>query len=195
MRKVFIVLCLVVGTALATAGNASAQRRVFGGWGAMPYYSGAYYYGDGFNSPYYQGYGYSPGYYNTAPRYGVDPAAYYYAEPAVQMPMTRVNQSFYSAPEPAQQFAAVTVVVPTADTQVWFGDTAMTQQGTQRLFHSPSLQPGKSFIYTIKARWMENGQPVERERQVTVQAGQKVTVNFRDNSGEAAPAPDAIRRN
>jgi uncharacterized protein (TIGR03000 family) len=195
MRKAFVVLSLVVVTALATAGNANAQRRVFGGWGTMPSYSGAYYYGDGVYSPYYPGYGYSPGYYNTAPRYGVNPGAYYYTVPAVQMPVTRVGQSFYSGPEPAQQIVTMTMVVPTAEAQVWIGDTPTTQQGTQRLFHSPALEPGKNFIYTIKARWMENGQAVERERRVTVQAGQRITVNFRDNSGEAAPAPAAIRRN
>jgi uncharacterized protein (TIGR03000 family) len=193
MRKAFIVLTLVVVTALATAGNANAQRRVFGGWGSMPYYSNSYYYGDGGYGLYSQGYGY--GYYNTAPRYAVNPAAYYYAEPAVQMPMTRVGQSFYSGPEPPQQVVTLTVVVPTVEAQVWIGDSPTTQQGTQRLFHSPALEPGKNFIYTIKARWMENGQAVERERQVTVQAGERIMVNFRESPGEAAPAPAAIRRN
>jgi uncharacterized protein (TIGR03000 family) len=200
MRKALIVLTLVVVTALASAGTANAQRRGYGGWGSMPYsYGGNSYYSQSYYgySPYYRGYGYgySPGYYYATPTYAVNPLSYYYATPAVQTPMTRVDQSFYSGPEAAQQFATLTVVVPTADAQLWFGDTAMTQQGTQRVFQSPALEQGKNFTYTIKARWMENGQAVDRQRQVNVQAGQRVTVNFRDNSGEAAPAPDAIRRN
>jgi len=89
----------------------------------------------------------------------------------------------------------MTVVVPTANAQVWFGDTLTTQQGTERLFHSPALEPGKNFTYTIKARWMENGKAVERDRQVNVQAGQKITVNFRDSPSETAPAPEAAPRN
>ncbi|OAI54212.1 hypothetical protein AYO44_15290 [Planctomycetaceae bacterium SCGC AG-212-F19] len=205
MRKTLIVLTLVVLTVLATAGNASAQRRGFGGgWGSVPYYYGgggyyspSYYYGDRGYSPYYQGanYGYAPSYYYTAPNYAINPTPYYNATPVVQTPIARPSQSFYSGPEGAQQSVVLTVVLPTADAQVWFGDTATTQQGTQRVFQSPALEPGKNFIYTLKARWMENGQAVERERKVTVQAGQRITVNFRDNSGEPAPAPDAIPRN
>jgi uncharacterized protein (TIGR03000 family) len=108
-------------------------------------------------------------------------------------PPARPVQSFYSGPEAAQQAAAVTVVVPTADTQVWFGNTPTTQQGMERLFHSPALEPGKNFTYAIKARWMENGKAVERERQVRVQAGQRITVNFNDMPSETVPAPDAER--
>jgi uncharacterized protein (TIGR03000 family) len=71
----------------------------------------------------------------------------------------------------------------------------MNQAGTVRLFHSPPLEPGKYFTYKIKARWMENGQAVERERQVTFQAGQTVTIDFRDAPKEIGPAPRAIQPN
>lgn len=200
MRKALLILSLVVVTALASAGTASAQRRGYVGWGSAPYYYGGTgyysqsYYGD---RGYYPGYGYSyaPGYYQTTPNYAVNPPSYYYAAPSVQTSMTRVDQSYYSGPQAAQQSVILTVVVPTADAQVWFGDTATTQQGTQRLFQSPALEPGKNFSYTIKARWMDNGQVVDRERKLSVQAGQRVTVNFRDTAAEPAPAPDGIPRN
>ena len=81
------------------------------------------------------------------------------------------------------------MLVPAADAQVWFENNATTQRGMERLFESPPLAPNQNFIYTIKARWMENGQAVNRERRVNVQAGQSVTVNFREKTGENVPPP------
>ena len=92
-------------------------------------------------------------------------------------------------PATEPQSANVTVLVPAADAQVWFEDKATTQQGMERLFQSPPLEPNQDFTYTIKARWMENGQAVTRERQVHVQAGQSVTVDFRENTRENVPPP------
>jgi uncharacterized protein (TIGR03000 family) len=98
----------------------------------------------------------------------------------------QVRQSSYPA---VQDFANVMVLVPTADAQVWFQNTATTQQGMQRLFNSPALAPNEDFTYTIKARWMENGKSVNQERQVHVRAGQDVTVNFRQNRPEGLASP------
>lgn len=198
MRKAMVVLVLVGLAALASAGAANAQRIGFGaynsyfggrgyspyggnGYGYAPNYGG---YGYGFgNGGYYRGYDYAPYYQSYG--YRNAPGNYDYSEPTTR-------QSLYYVPETAPQYAALTIVVPTADAQVWFGDTAMAQRGTVRVFHSPSLETGKRFVYTIKARWMEQGQTVERDRHVDVQAGQRVTVDFR-NSSENAPAPDALR--
>ena len=98
-----------------------------------------------------------------------------------------------------QQSVSVTVLVPAADAQVWFDNRATTQQGMERVFESPPLEPNQNFTYTIKARWTENGQAVNRERRVNVQAGQSVTVNLREKTGENVPPPlprlpDAIPR-
>ena len=80
------------------------------------------------------------------------------------------------------------MLVPVADAQVWFEDTATTLQGMERLFQSPPLESNQTFTYSIKARWMENGQAVTQERRVSVQAGQSITVNFRENQRENVPA-------
>jgi uncharacterized protein (TIGR03000 family) len=72
---------------------------------------------------------------------------------------------------------------------VWFQNQATTEQGMQRLFHSPALTPNQNFTYTIKARWMENGQAVNQERRVNVQAGQSITVSFRASTRENVPLP------
>jgi uncharacterized protein (TIGR03000 family) len=194
MRKAIVVLSLVGVTLVASAGDANAQFRVYGGWwGIRPVYSvgwvnsgyfPAYGYYSSYYRPYSLGYGYSytPYYYSTVPTYAVN------LQPATTLQPTPAE------PERASQFVTMTVVVPTADAQVWFENTPTAQQGTERVFHSPALELGKTFIYTIKARWMENGQPVERERQVKVQAGQKITVNFRHGPGDLVPAPEAAAR-
>jgi len=210
MRRALLVLSLVGVTVVASADDANAQYRGYGGyWGNSPVYSmgwgssgyypqsgyySSYYYGGRGYSPYYQGSGYGD-YYNTVPNYTVNPGLYY-SQPTVQTQPRRVVQSFYSDPERAQQqFVSVTVVVPTATAEVWFENTLTTQQGTQRLFHSPALEPGQNYTYTIKARWMENGKAIERDRQVNVQAGQSIIVNFRDSPSETAPAPAAAPSN
>jgi uncharacterized protein (TIGR03000 family) len=142
-------------------------------------YLGGDYYGDSGYNLLSQGYGYAPNYYGAAPGYA---------------PTTQVRQSYY--PAGVQDFANLTVIVPVTDAQVWFDNTATTQQGMQRLFASPPLTPNQNFTYTIKARWMENGKAVNQERQVNVQAGQNVTVNFREAPRESvsSPIPAAILR-
>jgi uncharacterized protein (TIGR03000 family) len=188
MRKVLVILGLVAITMLASANDAFAQRGRGGrgGWrgGGVRvqigggYYGGGYY-GDRYYSPYY--YGYNRPYY--APYYSYDYSTpdYYYPD------APEIRQSFYSGP--AEQYATVTVTVPTADAQVWFDNAPTTQRGTQRTFHSPPLESGSNYTYTIKARWTENGQPMEQQRQVQVQPGQSVSVDFRGNSGESLPTP------
>ena len=213
MRNTLLIVSLAGLTVLASAGDALAQRRggygggYGGGWGGSPGISisvgrGGYYspygnYGGRGYSP-YQGYGYgnsyAPSYYYATPSYYVNPATYY--EEAYVAPTTQVRPSYYTAPAAPQQFVNMTVLVPTAEAQVWFDDRATTQKGMDRLFHSPPLEPNQSFTYTIKARWLENGQAVNRERRVNVEAGRNITVNFREDIREnvAPPLPNPIPR-
>ena len=156
----------------------------YGGYGNYGYgggylpFGGAFlpnvYYGGQDYSPYYQGYDYAPGY--AAP----------------------TTQSFYPPTAPAQQTVGMTIFLPVADAQVWIEHQAMTQTGMERTFESPPLAPNVNFTYTINARWMENGKTVNQQRQVGVQAGQNVSVNFRDNSPVNVPltqVPGALPQN
>lgn len=199
MRKTLMVLTLALAAMTMLASDAFAQRRGGGGrgygGGGRGYYSRGYYgrgyggygYGYGLGLGIWPGYygGYNPGYYSS-PGYVVD-SPNYYADPVVQAPGNQVRQSFY--PETTNQEATLTVLLPKADAQVWFDGAATQQQGMQRTFMSPALEQGRSFTYTIKGRWMENGRPVERERQVSVQSGQSVTVDLRGNPGENIGTP------
>ncbi len=196
MRKTIFILGLVAATWLATTNDAAAQRVRFGGgrgvsvdfggrgggwngrnygWGGRNYgwgngyYGGRSYYGSYY--PRYYGNAYSPSYYYSTPYYSTP--TYYYSDPVVQVPTTEYRQSFYSDPNSS----TITVLLPNADAQVWFDDSPTTQRGMERIFNTPSLQ--QAGTYSIKARWTEGGRTVDRQRDVQVQPGQPVTVNFR----------------
>jgi uncharacterized protein (TIGR03000 family) len=76
--------------------------------------------------------------------------------------------------EPVAHF---TVEVP-ANAEVYLEGVRTRQTGPQRVFASPPLSPGRQYIYEVRARWVENGQPVEQTRNLVVTAGQRYTVRF-----------------
>lgn len=121
------------------------------------------------------GYGSQSGYgYANQPGYGyANQSGYGYttAMPAMTMPATSTTSE--SKP------GIVTVMVPNADAEVWFEDTALPQTGKERTFNTPALVEGKTYNYTVKAKWMTAGKPVEKTLPVSVRAGQTSTVDFR----------------
>jgi len=148
----------------------------------------------GFNT-YQYGYSNVPLYSNYAPGYSATPG-YYYGSPNVVTPNYQMTpnyrmypnamtgmpanvqgqtQSMYAAPSNA---ALIAVIVP-ADAQLWIDNQQSQQTGPQRQIVTPAtLEPGKTYHYTLKAQWTENGQPVVREKSVDFQAGGQVTVDF-----------------
>jgi uncharacterized protein (TIGR03000 family) len=78
---------------------------------------------------------------------------------------------------PAQARTDIVVLVP-ADAEVFFDGGPTTQKGTERLFHTPPLQVGKQYHYTVRARWTQDGKKVEQTRKVAVRGGGRVRVNF-----------------
>ncbi len=90
------------------------------------------------------------------------------------------RRSGYFEPAMQQTRGALVIFLPRPDAQVWIDDFQTQQQGTQRTYETPPLQqPG---TYTVRARWMENGQPVTREQTAQVRAGRWTTVEFRSES-------------
>ncbi|HEV3020896.1 MAG TPA: TIGR03000 domain-containing protein [Pirellulales bacterium] len=88
------------------------------------------------------------------------------------------RQSFYS-PAGASNRATIRVTVPSPNAKVYFDDSSTTEAGTDRLFTSPALDPSKSYSYTVRATWTEDGQEVTRSKDVKVQAGRAAAVDFR----------------
>ena len=151
-------------------------RRGFfpGFYGGFP---GFYGYGRGFYS-----YGYGPSYaYRSSgyvPTYtgGAAPVVSgYYSPPEVAGP-SAVGPAGYGAAV-ADNSAHIRMEVP-ADAEVWFAGVRTSQTGPVRDFVSPPLGPATRCVYEVRARWKENGRPVEQTREVTVRANAWVNVDF-----------------
>jgi uncharacterized protein (TIGR03000 family) len=78
--------------------------------------------------------------------------------------------------------ARIRLRVP-ADAEVWFEGLKTTQTGTVRDYFSPTLTPGNSYTYRIRVRWMDQGKPVERERDVHVRANSRQEEDFNKARG------------
>jgi uncharacterized protein (TIGR03000 family) len=90
-----------------------------------------------------------------------------------------VQRSLY-APSPVTNEATILVRLPDPEARVAFDDTPTRQTGEVRTFRSPPLDPAKTYTYTVRATWMENGREVTRSKDVKVEAGQGATVDFRE---------------
>jgi len=166
-----------------------------GGYGyGSGYGLGNSYYGSSYNSGYYSqpAYGsayyaqpaYSSGYYSQ-PAYGT---ASPYAQVYTSQPSVTTTMAGYYAPTTAGATAASTTQEPNsamlevrvpANAEVWFGNSKTEQTGAVRYFASPSLEPGATYTYDVKARWTgADGQPVERAKTARIQAGARVAVDF-----------------
>jgi uncharacterized protein (TIGR03000 family) len=73
--------------------------------------------------------------------------------------------------------ATIRLHVP-EDAKVWFDGAATTQKGTERVYSSPPLTPGKKYIYQVRAEWTRNGKSVEEKRDVRLHANGEVSVDF-----------------
>lgn len=100
---------------------------------------------------------------------------------------TENAQSFYNAPERNNGSVAIRIRVP-ANAKITFDDTPTVQTGTERYYYSPPLEPGRSFVYRVRAQWDENGKPVDQTRMVSVRAGDQVNLNFdtTNNAGSSS---------
>jgi len=82
-----------------------------------------------------------------------------------------------AAPVNGATTGLVKVNVP-ADAVVWIEKQQMKQTGTDRVYETPDLPPGKTAIYSIRAKWTKDGKPVERYRVLGIKAGETAKINF-----------------
>jgi uncharacterized protein (TIGR03000 family) len=84
------------------------------------------------------------------------------------------------APDTQERRATLTVRVH-PDAKLTVDGVATKKKGDVRVFHSPPLEPGKSYFYTFVAEWMpgNNYETWTVKRKVTFKAGDKVEVDLR----------------
>jgi uncharacterized protein (TIGR03000 family) len=82
--------------------------------------------------------------------------------------------------------ATILVTLP-AQARLLIDGAATTSTSGTRLFVSPNLEPGRAYVYTLRAEMVRDGQTVAQEQRVTVRAGEqtRVPITFAD-AGVAA---------
>lgn len=103
------------------------------------------------------------------------------------------RRSFYP-PAEAARAAVIDLRLNNPNAQVFFDESATTQQGTVRQYVTPPLEADKEYTYQLRIRWSlngANGQPLEETRQVQVRAGSRIQLELSQPNGaaERAPAP------
>ena len=147
-------------------------------WGSAFSYTQRYYwYGDNWPYP-----GYFVGTYHGAPFFPGD------GTPGSRKSSGSERSSYYSygaTDRTNADTALVNVRLPDAGAEVWIEGKATRQQGTEREFISPPLDPARTYTYEVRARWTDsNGQAHDETRTVRVQPGQQVTVDFSQPQSE-----------
>lgn len=170
-----------------------SNRGYYGYRYRYPFYAGYYggyypFFGLGFFPGYYGGYGslaslaaLSPGYYGD---YGAYDAAYFNpslaASPGPALPADQA-----AAPPPAelpaempsgQELVLRVHVLPSAT--VWVNGGLTTTTGEFREFISTGLQPGRTYTYTVRAKWSDGQLSFDQTRRVKVQGGEVRSVDF-----------------
>jgi len=97
------------------------------------------------------------------------------------------TQSFYSNPaiNPGNE-ATLVVHVPEGASLTVDGQPTQSASGT-RIFHSPPLQQGKTYTYTLRAELNRDGRFHAVTKDVEVRAGQRSEVTLNLNAAQAAP--------
>jgi uncharacterized protein (TIGR03000 family) len=94
-------------------------------------------------------------------------------EPVPNLDLPPDEPPLVTTPQPG-----MVIVQTPPDAELWFNGAATKQTGPERAFITPPLPPGKRGEYAVRARWVENGKPIEQFRIVTVQAGGQAKVVF-----------------
>jgi uncharacterized protein (TIGR03000 family) len=113
--------------------------------------------------------------------------AYYDSYQPVSGTMVNGRQAFYG-PQAGVQQGWLDIRVPASTAQVLINDVPTNVQGTNRLFITPALDPQRENLYEIKAKWTQNGQPIEKSKEIKIQPGQRVVIDFNVQNGNT-PTP------
>ena len=82
--------------------------------------------------------------------------------------------------------ARITVRLP-EDAQLYVHGVFCPLTSDSRAFDTPKLEPGRRYLYVLRAEMERDGRKVTQTRRVVFRAGEDVTVNFDEpNSGEGA---------
>ena len=61
---------------------------------------------------------------------------------------------------------------------MWLEKQKLEGTSAERAASTPPLEANKTYVYTVRATWTENGQPIDQFRVVGVKAGETAKVSF-----------------
>jgi uncharacterized protein (TIGR03000 family) len=79
--------------------------------------------------------------------------------------------------------ARIDVAVPTRDAELTFDNTPTAPAGMTREFITPSLVPGGKYVYRVRVTWVDDGVRRTREKNVYVEAGDRLLVDLNTTAG------------
>jgi uncharacterized protein (TIGR03000 family) len=167
-RRIFTITGLPALTLLVSvlaSSPAAAQNQGYSVW-AHRYDGGG---GGGYGRAYYRSQTYAPVY-----------------APPVAVYSDQETERYYTALSPSsspvsEQTVTINVSLPSSG-KIWFNDAPTTQTGPDRSFVSPTITPGKDYVYTVRASWTEGGRKVERTKDIAVHAGDRINLDFTKGS-------------
>ena len=210
MYKYFLIpAVLSCASLLMTADLAQAQRGGHGGGGhggghaavhTGGFHNGGFHNGGFHNGGFHNGSrtfvgvgfyggGYWGGGYYYPYSYAYDPYPYYYAPRVSYYVPPLALDVAPAAPAVAANAANIRVFVPDPQAKIWFDGSLTKQEGTDRLFHTPTLSAGGTYSYRIRAAWTQNGKEMIQEQVASVTVGQTTVVDFTKPFSEPVPAP------
>ncbi|HEV3447735.1 MAG TPA: TIGR03000 domain-containing protein [Gemmataceae bacterium] len=174
VRRIFAVTALTMLVSVLVSSPAAAQNQGYSVWAHRNEGGGG-----GGGRGYFRSPSYEPAYAPPVIAYGRT----YYGSPTYG-PAYQGTDSYYTSVSPSpvsEQTVTINMSLPSS-AKVWFNDAPTTQTGPDRTFVSPTITPGKNYVYTIRASWTDGGRKVERTKDIAVHAGDRINLDFTKGS-------------
>lgn len=130
-----------------------------------------------------------PGVYG-AYTFGATPTVYYDSSPFINpaaapggFSTLTTGVAFRGQAVPNPRTALIDVLVPAYDAELTFDSNRTTPGGPTRQFVTPPLLPGSNYVYNVRTTWTEDGVQRTRDKNVYVQAGDRLTVDLTSGRG------------
>ena len=88
---------------------------------------------------------------------------------------TQEGGATFRTPTPTS--ARLIVELP-ANAKLFVDDQPMKTTSSRRAFRTPTLEPGQSYYYMLRAELVHDGKTVQQTKKVVVRAGEEIRANF-----------------
>ena len=78
--------------------------------------------------------------------------------------------------------ARLIVEVP-ADGKVFVDDQPMKTLAERRVYQTPDLEPGQTYVYEVRVQIMRDGKAISESKRVQLRAGEEVRADFKEMAG------------